>query len=566
MSARTLVLGCLLAGVVTFGVSSAWAQAVSSSPEALIPEPDDTIDTFTEKVQKVAEDRAKRAGEEAKKTQEETTQAVESSTSKAIAQKPTTATPPAAFSDRVNTAIADFLPLFQFAVNEVTSSEDKMSVTAKFNPIPVGTYGNVSVSATATQPQVFKALEEMIVESAREAQRKSLLGKVDDFSDLNFALSYGLQWRAGTWDNTRKLFGRSYELYRNLASDLLREALTVPLEDVDQATDRISRARSNIFRDHKSILESAAVKDGLAPNDFGRIRLVTLKSLAPEVHAQIVDVLRQEGALSANVTAKVLKAIQDNKLDALPAMIDNQPQIVIQGSYRASDEIIGRNAAAITATYEMGSRNFNAVLREYHQMQREGNSRPSYLEAYRRGVADRSYGHEDKAIFSVSFRRNERYSFTHSYKESISVPGSTTPVAIDRTVMLNLPRSDDWRASLTWTRLWPRRTERPGTFLSELPAGLPQLPQVTGRQDPRTTLSIEWVDADQKIKLNGTPLENDRFVARLSLVVPVQGGMTLPLTIVYSDNPEFLKNQDRVLSAHVGISYKIGDKGAAASR
>jgi hypothetical protein len=566
MIAKSLILGCLLTGVITLGVSSAWAQAVPSAPEELVPGPDDTIQMFIEKAQRVAEDRAKKGGEEAQKTQEQAKQAVESSTAKAIAQKPTTAAPAPAFADRVNTAIADFLPWFQFAVNEVASSEDKMSVTAKFNPIPVGTYGNVSVTATAAQPQVFKALEQMIVEPAREAQRKSLLGKVDDFSDLTIALSYGLQWRAGTWDNTRKLFGRNYELYRNLASELLREALTVPLESVDQATDRVGRARLQIFTEHKSLLESAAVKDGLARNDFGNIRLATLKSLAPEVHAQLVDVLRQQAELSADVTAKVLTALQDNKLDALPAMIDNQPQIVVQGSYRASDEIIGRDTMAITANYEMGSRNFNAVLREYHQMQREGSSPPSYLEAFRRGVTNRSYRNEDKAIFSVSFRRNERYSFTHGYKESVSVPGSTTPVEIDRTAVLNLPRSDDWRASLSWTRLWPRRVEKPGTFLSELPAGLPQLPQVTGRQDPRTTLSIEWVDADQKIKLNGKPLENDRFVARLSLVVPVQGGMTLPLTIVYSNNPEFLKDQDRVLSAHVGISYKIGEKGPASGQ
>jgi hypothetical protein len=49
-------------------------------------------------------------------------------------------------------------------------------------------------------------------------------------------------------------------------------------------------------------------------------------------------------------------------------------------------------------------------------------------------------------------------------------------------------------------------------------------------------------------------------------VIPVQGGTTLPLTIVYSNKPEFLKGQDRILSAHVGISYKIGDKGAAAGK
>lgn len=569
MNAKPLILGCLLSWVFAPGASSAWAQALSSTSEELVPRPDDTIASFTARAQEILEKKQ----EEATKATAETKTAVETSTPKAIAQKPTTAASPPAFADRVNAAIADFLPWFQFAVNEVASSEDKTSVTAKFNPIPVGMYGNLSLNATATQPQVFKALEELIVEPAREAQRKSLLGKVDDFSDLTIALSYGFQWRAGSWDNTRKLFGRNYELYSNLASTLLDEALGEVARDIDDREDKINRQQRSLLEEMKGqgILRKALEKDGLIQENqpvpelvnIGPIKLATLETLSAALHKRFVDVLRQQAQLSSDVTATVQKAIKDHKLDALPAMIDNQPQIIFQGSYRESHDIIGRDAAAITASYEMGSRNINAMLREYHQMRREGIESPSKLEAFRRGVTDRAYKFEDKVIFSASFLRNRPYSFSFDYKESVSVPGATEPVEIDRTAALNFPRSDDWRASLSWTRLWPRRVEEPETMLG---AGLPQLPAVTGRQAPRSTLTIEWVEADQRIKLNDKPLENDRLVARLSLVVPVPGGMTMPLTIVYSDKPEFLKDQDRVFGAHVGISYKIGEKSAAAGQ
>ena len=560
MSAQRLISGCLLiCTVVTLGAGASSARAQTEpapQPQEAERCPNGKIRDFTGNVKSDA-----------------IIETVASSTATAISQKPTTAAAPPAFADRVNASIADFLPWFQFAVNEVTSSEDKTSVTAKLNPIPVGMYGNLSLNATASQPQVFKALEEEIVEPAREAERKKLIGKVDDFSDLTFALAYGLQWRAGTWNNTRKLFGRNYELYRNLASDLLAEALKAPLGTVDEATDRIARVRRRLLDENKSVFEEAAVRDGLARRDdaeklqrFDEICLATVKAVNPAVHEQFIDVLRQEALLSADVTAKAREVIASNKLDALPAMIDNQPQIIFQGSYRLSDDIIGRDTWAITANYEMGSRNLNAMLREYHQMRNEGIQQPSYLEAFRRGVADRAYKYEDKVIFSASFRRNEPYSFTYDYKEAVSVPGSDTPAEIGRTASLDLPRSDDWRASLSWTRLWPRPTETQQALLPNLAAaGIPQLPLMTGRQDPRSTLTVEWVDADQGIKVNGKPLENDRLVARLSLIVPVQGGMTLPLTIVYSDNPEFLKDQDRVFGAHVGISYKIGEKGAAAT-
>jgi hypothetical protein len=559
MSAKTRILVCLLSLAVAFGAGSARAQGTPSAPAELTPVETDTIDSFTERCQSQLEN----AKAETKSSKE----MIEASTAKAIAQKPTTATPPPAFADRVNTSIADFLPLFQFAVNEIASSADKTSVTAKLNPIPVGIYGNLSLSTTAAQPEVFKALEEKIVEPAREAQSKSLLGKVDDFSDLTLAASYGLQRRAGAWDNTRKLFGRNYELYRNLVSDLLDKALP----NIDGETDKIRRSFTKLFDDNQSIFEAAVVMDGLAPPDagekekrarFGGIKLATLQQLSPKVHADLVALLKQEARISAGVTADVREAVKRNNLDAIPAMIDNQPQLVIQASYRSRDDIIGPDTAALTVNYEMGTRNFNSVLREYHQMMRNGIKDPSPLEAYRRAIDGKRYRNEDKLVFSASFLRNQRYSFKYDYMDSVTIPGSTTPV----TVALDLPRSDNSRASLTWTRLWPRRTEQAGTQLAAFPTGLPQLPQVTGLQDPRTTFSVEWVNADQRIKLNNVPLENDRFVAKLSLVVPVQGGMTLPLTVVYSDKPEFLKGQDRILGAHIGISYKIGDKGTLAGQ
>ena len=564
MNAKSLILGCLLIWIIVLGASSARAQAGPSTPEELVPLPDETIGDFVGRAQDLLE-----------KKKDEAKKPIESSTSKAIAQKPTTTAAPPAFADRVNASIADFLPWFQFAVNEIASSEDKTSVTAKFNPIPVGMYGNLSLNATATQPQVFEALEESIVESAREAQRKSLLGKVDDFSDLTIALSYGLQRRAGTWDNTRKMFGRNYELYTNLMSGLLDEALQGLTKEIGQREDLLNNERKNLLGEmnKQGILQKALKKDGVIQEgqpepefpDIGPVKLATLESLSPELHKRFVDVLRQQAKLSADVTAFTREAIEKNNLDALPAMIDNQPQIVFQGSYRASDDIIGRDAAAITASYEMGSRNVNSMLREYHYMrslQKEGDPSPSYLEAFRRGVTERAYKYEDKVVFSATFRRNQPYSFSYDYTESVTVPGATAPTEINHTAALDLPRSDDWRASLSWTRLWPRRTEKPENMLA---AGLPQLPALTGRQDPRSTLTIEWVEADQKIRVNDKPLENDRLVARLSLVVPVPGGMTMPLTIVYSDKPEFLKDQDRVFGAHIGISYKIGEKGAAAA-
>lgn len=161
---------------------------------------------------------------------------------------------------------------------------------------------------------------------------------------------------------------------------------------------------------------------------------------------------------------------------------------------------------------------------------------------------------------SASYRRNDSYDFSHPYVESVSVPGSTTQTEIARTAAVELPSWYSWRASATWTRLWPRRPQQTGDLSLAAGAVGAALPSVSGSESPRSTFSLEWVEADQRAKIDGKPLENDRLIARLSLVVPLPGGMTMPLTVVYSEDPELLKDQDRVFSTHFGISYKMGQK------
>jgi hypothetical protein len=548
MNARkTLSLLPLLLVALT---GPAWAQIAAAPPP---PSDDQTIDSYSRDLRESASGRAAAAAE---------SNVVQKIVPKEVAAKPTTATPPNAFSDRVLNSIADFLPLFQFAVNNVTASEDKMSVTAKFNPIPVGTFGNFSLTATASQPQLFSALEKQIVEPARDTQRKALLGQVDDFSDLTATLTYGYQKRAGSWEDTRKLFGRNYELYRSLASELLRRAILPALDATDDPTDRVSRERLAWERDHKQQL----VKIPNALDDFGHVTFGTLRANLPaEAVNQLIAILNTESGISNDLTASVQKLLKENLLDTLPALIDNQPQATFQTSYRSSDDIIGPDTTAVTLGYEMGTRNFNSVLREYRRMKRDDEAHASPLAALRQVTESGSYRYEDKLIFNLSFRRNDDYLFDWKYQEAVSVPGQDQPTMVDRTARLSLPRSDQWKGSLTWTRLWPRRENDQARSQALAAAAAGTQLALPARQDPRITISLEREDNDQKkVNIDNVlqDLANDRWLAKASLVIPVQGAMTLPLTIVWANKPEFLKDQDRILSAHVGISYKIGDKGA----
>src|SRR5215213_5329976 len=68
-------------------------------------------------------------------------------TKAAVAAKPTTVTAPEGFAGRINDSFADFLPLFQFAVDTLSTSDDQKSVTVKFNPLKFD-FGAFALTAT----------------------------------------------------------------------------------------------------------------------------------------------------------------------------------------------------------------------------------------------------------------------------------------------------------------------------------------------------------------------------------------------------------------------------------
>lgn len=442
---------------------------------------------------------------------------------KEVEQRPTAVAPAEGFSGRVLDTISDFLPYFQFAVNSVAANEDGTAVTLKLNPLDTE-FGALSVSVTTSEPTLYGPLEEEIEESAREAQRRSLLDSVDDFGDLSATLTYGLQRPGGRFDDTRKMFGRNVALYQTLILDLvdstreLQAQAALAQASLSRFTEKIAAGQSGTVVVHDMTL--GEIRDKLGADDF----------------ASFVAQL----AVANAATADISLALQAADLDALASFISNQPQATFSLTRQVREEALGPEGWSGKLSYEMGTRNFNRVLREYRRQQRlhrEGEPDPTPLSAFAAVAANPRYSNEDKLIFSLTYNQMDDYRFEHPY-EIVSVDSATgAERRFDRVAQVAADGSTEWQGNVSWTRLLPRLPFA-GRALEEGEA-------------PRFTFSLEAVQID------GDPARQSHVTGKLALVMPLADSMALPITITYSDRPELLTDQDDVIGGHIGITYRM---------
>jgi hypothetical protein len=466
----------------------------------------------------------------------------------AVAGKTTATTPPEGFPERVRESIADFLPLLGLSMDAVSTSDDRKSVSLKLNPLKFE-HGELSFAAAAAQPEVFKPILDNIIESSRDQEQKNLLTRVKDLDDVTFALAYGVTRRGLTWDGPRHLYGRDYALYQKLIDGLSKSSWT----SVDQEMRKLAHEN---FIFHQKILASLhdllrrkaeeqakaqgsteEVKNPVAMDTtFSDLRrFIASRELSfseEEVIAGLVDEAVNLGDLD--------KAMKQTNFDALPSLIDNQPQIVFTLSHRATNEIVGPESTTLTARYELGSRNFNAVLREYQNLRISGEGPDAArLKAYRNVVDNigRDIRGEDKLILSLSYKWVNDYSFDYAYTQTLLDPTGNPGTVIDRRAQVMLGKNREWDGNLTYTRFLLTGSD---------PANK------TGVDLPRLTMTVEAV------QLQDDPKRQNRVIGKLSYVQSTTKNVSIPITLTWASRPEFLGQQNRTFGAHLGLTYKLG--------
>lgn len=419
--------------------------------------------------------------------------------------------PPAAggFGTSLRDSIEDFLPLFSFAVDSVSTSDDDRSLTVRFNPIRAGAMGSLAVSVTATQPETGELVLQQVSEQQQSALETLVEKELDDLSNLTWSAKWGYE-RKGDMQ-ARRLFGRSYENYRAMVEKRLLPAVGRET----QMTEADSQA-----------LDACAVASGVV-DPMG----ATIGALRANLGARFDACLE----LWKKDERRVVEA--DKKLDALalvPFLIDNQPQLVVTLEIDERDVLVGRSGWSAKVAYEKGFENFNTLLRRYHRNRKDlaqaddDALKLAFWEAID-GLDDKAVEAENKLTFSAVYRERDADSLDRVFGEG----DDAIPVTLD------LPRRDETCVKLEWHR---NATWHPITIGGE-------------KVYPRMHLSAEYVD------VSDDPERQDRLVGVFTYEIPLPSGMTLPISLSYASHSEFLEEPDKRLSAHFGLSYKLPIKG-----
>ncbi|HYG64260.1 MAG TPA: hypothetical protein VEL74_16910 [Thermoanaerobaculia bacterium] len=408
------------------------------------------------------------------------------------------------FGDRVSNTLQNFLPLFQGAINGLDTSDDERTVTLRLNPIRGARFGELGLSASATEPSASEALLEELPSDIRPGQKEAIQKTLEDFTDLTYTATYNYARRlekTRLGEDRRWYFGRNPRLYEEVFARFVGDTLTS------------FAPRSNAAR--------RPFEDRLGPvaiQSLTRRELETRLGISDS--ERLVEILIDERR-----TLAALNVAAGERAELFADLVANQPQASLSAAYHDRDPLVGRNETSANLSIEMpAAPNINELLRSW------------------RATGDWQKALDDLAKRTKEIEAGTKWSIVASWKEAEPYRVSylpTTEGAAD--VTLDRPRSNEisikaqYTRNATWQRLMVEGLE---TF-------------------PALHLAAELIDVS-----DDPDREDRRIVGTLTYDVPVRKGVSFPISLVYANKPEFLGDADHQFSAHFGLSLNslFGDQ------
>ncbi|HEY2294949.1 MAG TPA: hypothetical protein VGM86_29955 [Thermoanaerobaculia bacterium] len=411
------------------------------------------------------------------------------------------ATPaPDPFAARLHASYQDFLVPWSFAINSVEESEDGRALIVRFNPFREPPFvGGLTV--TASKPELDERVTAAIPEDSRDTEVKRLQDQINDLGDLTFSASVAAETVACT-DDKKQCWGRNPKTYRNVLGQVALDLLPTELGSSKRADDAA-----------KKIIDLARDIAPMINKEPAEVLNTKLSDIPSDQRQQIMDAA--QGLVDADLADRdtYLKTLGDRGIEHLSALVDNQPQFSLTGSWRDRDKVAGPSEAAATLELQFGRHNLNSVKRGCSL----GLSKcvADSLRAIQTGAQDIT----DKFVLSVSYKWTDRYELT---ADDVTVPGFTA---------INAPRIGELSAKLQW-----------GQRLQQRVAG----------QQARFDINAEGF----RMTENGVRTKND-WVGTATLTVPVASNMSIPISLKYGNRPDLVTDVRRHWGAHLGISYRL---------
>jgi hypothetical protein len=423
---------------------------------------------------------------------------------------PTTPPPRRTLSrGRIHSSYQDFLNLFSFAVNKVEESDDGQALLIRFNPLRRGA-NLLGATLAVSKPSLFSGVTEAIPVAERPAATAELDKKLEDTDDLTWSLSYSLQ--TTKCDLSRTCWGRSPRTYRQALSKLIAElAGGVATPDLSEGV----------------FIEIA----GFAPTGFtGSVFQLNLQQIPDDKRAALLEKLQEAASLNAGQTLEDQKAFVAAGLGNLATLVDNQPQVALTGSYRDLGPLSGPDETAATVEIQVGRNNLNTL---YGDCDGSLSCVTKNLKSFNGDDALAT----DKFVFSASYKKQDKFNLA-----SLGLPAD---VATFPGVRL------DSNSEIKVRLQWGRQLRANLTGLSNL-LGPAATTAATSPTKARWDLAVDGIRNSK-----GQLLTENRWVASWSLTVPLNAQMSLPLTVMYANKPEFLDQPRKQYGAHLGITYRL---------
>jgi hypothetical protein len=189
-------------------------------------------------------------------------------------------------------------------------------------------------------------------------------------------------------------------------------------------------------------------------------------------------------------------------------MVANQPQLTVELEQTARDPLVGPDELKIKGSFEVGLGNINGLRKEC-----DG---PVDQECYKIFLDKHSVEAGNRFTLSFSYSQVDDFSFSRPEDGvELEIEGDSTTIA-----------------SLAY-----------GRYLGFGVGGAPG----------KSRLDVNWSYED----VGDDPNRKSRHLATAILSLPMADGTSFQAGLTYSDEPEFLSEVDKELSARLGLTYKL---------
>jgi hypothetical protein len=350
-----------------------------------------------------------------------------------------------------------------------------------------------------TQPVLFEDLATEFDTVTGSSDRSNALK-----DDLSASDDYTVSF---SYNHTNRRFGRAFNQYRQLYSNLFESAITLANNRKAENADKATVAFAQFIADNST---PASVIDA------------NTKITTPAMLEKIESAAKNEAALEHEFRT----IFSANRLPQFADLVNNQPQLLFTAELHQRDELVGPGEKTFKLTYEFGFVSVNDFLSN------EG------------AVCDLLDG-----VNSIDLSRAD--TCLTAYSTYVTRHSKQLKNADRLSVELSYSEVDDYDYENVMEGV---ALAREGTHHLDLSVGYGRTLETLGAEhDSRLDFVLKYEDYSDDVD------HKDRMVATLTFTTQV-GGFSIPLSLVYANHEKFLPESDEQLSAHIGFKYDLEGK------